>query len=175
MKTNLEIKTPIEDYRRLKKQTEQLARQFKSAGYHKEKQKDIYYNIKNGRLKLRIINGKSGSLIYYNRSSRQTKRVSNYIISTTKEHKELNAIMKKLYGVKVIVDKTREIYVYDNIRIHLDRVKNLGNFLEFEVIFSNLDKAKQQLKYLLKYYKLNENQFIKVSYSDMLLKNIPSK
>lgn len=170
MRTNLEVKTPIENYAGLKKKTKQLGEKFKRISYHREKQKDIYYDIKNGRLKLRIINEKSGSLIYYNRSSRTRKRVSNYIISVTKDFNELHDIMKRFHGVKITVEKTREIFVYDNIRIHLDKVKNLGNFLEFEVIFDNLNKAKQQLKYLIEYYKLNENNFIKESYSDMLLK-----
>ena len=71
----------------------------------------------------------------------------------------------------VTVDKKREIFVYDNVRIHLDKVKGLGNFLEFEIVFSSMAKAKQQMKTLIKYFGLDEKKFIKNSYSDLLMQN----
>lgn len=79
-------------------------------------------------------------------------------------------ILKSLFGVLVTVRKTREIFIVNNIRIHLDSVAGLGKFLEFEVIFSSLKKAEREIEKLIKHFGLDEKQFIKVSYSDLLLK-----
>mgnify|MGYP002624761308 FL=1 len=34
--------------------------------------------------------------------------------------------------VRTTVKKIRELYLYKGVRIHLDRVENLGTYLEFE-------------------------------------------
>ena len=168
MRKNYEIKIPVKDIEGIKK----AARKFLKNKTHKhyiEYQKDIYYIINGGRLKLRIINNKIGNLIYYNRKEHNKKRVSNYIISATKNFKELDEILRKLFDIFIIVDKRREIYTYDNVRIHIDKVKKLGSFLEIEVIYNSLKDAKKTMNDLVNYFSLNENEFIKDSYSDLLI------
>lgn len=172
MKTrkNLEIKIQIEsiaDYRRLARAYSKTA---KKNSHFTETQKDIYYNVKEGRLKLRIINGKKGVLIFYRRSSSAGKRVSNYVLAETAAPTELDSIMKTLHGVKVTVEKKREIFIADNVRIHLDTVKGLGKYLEFEVIFKSIKNARRVLEGLIEHFKLDESAFIKGSYSDLLIK-----
>ena len=39
-------------------------------------------------------------------------------------------------GVRVVVEKRREIFLVQNVRIHLDDVVSLGSFLEFEAVLS---------------------------------------
>ena len=63
----------------------------------------------------------------------------------------------------------QKIFLLENIRIHLDKVNNLGEFLEFEVVFNSFDKAKKQMMFLIDYFELNKRKFIKKSYSDLLL------
>jgi predicted adenylyl cyclase CyaB len=136
-----------------------------------QKQKDIYYNIGDGRLKLRIIDNKTGTLIRYHRNEKSSKRVSKYSLIVSTDFKNLHKTLSETLGEMVTVDKKREIFVYDNVRIHLDKVKGLGNFLEFEIVFSSMAKAKQQMKTLIKYFGLDEKKFIKNSYSDLLMQN----
>ena len=62
------------------------------------------------------------------------------------------------------------MFIADNIRIHIDKVKGLGNFIEFEVIYNSFESAKKIMDDLINYFELVETGFIKGSYSDLLLK-----
>lgn len=170
MPKNYEIKFPVENYNQIKKKALSLRGKFQSQNQYAEAQKDYYYKVKTARLKLRIINNNFGSLIFYDRPEEESKRISEYLLVRTKDHNELKEILDNLFDELVVVQKKREVFIYDNIRIHLDKVKNLGVFLEFEVIFSSLEKAKKQMKDMIEHFGLDENVFIKNSYSDMLLK-----
>ena len=35
-------------------------------------------------------------------------------------------------GIAVVVSKARRLFVFEGVRIHLDRVADLGDFIEFE-------------------------------------------
>lgn len=170
MPKNYEIKFPVENYNQIKKKALSLRGKFQSQNHYSEAQKDYYYKIKTARLKLRIINNNFGSLIFYDRPEEDSKRISEYLLVRTKDHNEMKEILDNLFEELIVVSKKREVFIYDNVRIHLDKVKNLGVFLEFEIIFSSLEKAKKQMKYMIEHFGLDENVFIKNSYSDMLLK-----
>ena len=165
MKKNYEIKCELSD----RKTVELIINSVKGYSHSVEKQTDIYYKADTGRLKLRIINDTEGSLIFYDRGEKTGKRISKYIISKTKDHKELDSILRKQFKVLVIVNKKRDIYIHKNIRVHIDTIKGLGRFLEIEIIYENLSKAKEQMKELISKFQLNENKFIKGSYSDLLI------
>jgi predicted adenylyl cyclase CyaB len=166
---NYEIKTPISNFNEIRSIVKNLSGQFKNKKSTMEYQKDIYFRTLSGRLKLRVINNRFGELIFYNRKESKKLRVSKYIISKTEDYKNLNAILSNFFKVVVIVEKIREIYIFDNIRIHLDKVKNLGEFLEFEIIYNDFNKVKKQMKLLIDYFNLDKHKFINHSYSDLLL------
>lgn len=170
MPKNYEIKFPVENYNQIKKKALSLRGKFQSQNHYSESQKDFYYKIKKARLKLRVINNNFGSMIYYDRPEEESKRISEYLLVRTKDHNELKKTLDNLFEELVTVAKKREIFIYDNIRIHLDKVKNLGAFLEFEIIFSSIEKAKKQMKEMIDHFGLDENKFIKNSYSDLLIK-----
>lgn len=167
MKKNYEIKCRLssDNFKNIKS----LLSKNGSYEYSVEKQTDIYYKVKSGRLKLRIINDKTSNLIFYNRADSKVERVSNYLISSSENFKELDIILSKQFEILVRVVKKREIFIKDNVRIHLDSVKTLGKFLEIEVIYDNLSKAKIQMTKLIEDLNLNKKDFIKVSYSDLLI------
>ena len=51
---------------------------------------------------------------------------------------ELANVLKRIQailGVHRVVEKQREIWLLDNVRIHLDRVAGLGSFVEIEAVF----------------------------------------
>ncbi|MEO8665711.1 MAG: class IV adenylate cyclase [Ignavibacteria bacterium] len=165
MKKNLEIKCKLENYNLTKEKLN-----FLTFSKSVEKQIDTYYNVSKGRLKLRVINDKKGFLIFYQRAEETVKRISKYTITRIINFKELNEILKTLFGINTIIKKKREIYIQKNIRVHLDTVKDLGSFLEIEVIYNDLNSAKKQLDKLILLLGLSENDFIKNSYSDLLIK-----
>lgn len=165
MPKNYEIKCRISSLSGIKKK-------LSSDGKYKysvEKQKDIYYKVRSGRLKLRIINGKNSDLIYYRRKERNRERVSEFVISSTLNFRELDFILTQQFEVLVTVIKKREIFIKDNIRIHLDNVNNLGKFLEIEIMFEEINKAKKLMKELTEFLNLKTKDLIKSSYSDLLI------
>lgn len=164
MKKNYEIKCELDS-----KKSKDIKALLKKFNHTIEKQVDIYFKVKQGRLKLRIINDTESSLIFYDRGEKKGKRISKYTISKTKDFEELDNILRKQFKVLVIVNKLREVFISENIRVHLDKVEGLGKFLEIEIIYTDLAKAKIQMKELISRLKLDENKFIKESYSDLLI------
>lgn len=165
MKKNLEIKYKPGNLIEISYITGLL----KNYSHTTEKQTDIYYKTVRDRLKLRIINETEGSLILYNRAEKKNKRISKYTISKTKDFRELDFILRKQFRVLVTVIKKREIYIRKNIRVHIDTVKGLGKFIEIEIIYDDISKAKDIMNNLVTELNLDENKFIKVSYSDLLI------
>jgi predicted adenylyl cyclase CyaB len=168
MRQNYEIKTAIKDTGSVRKLAVSYFSGKKFLRYT-ERQEDIYYKVNTGRLKLRIINSSHGTLIYYNRSNKTGKRVSDYLLSHIPEPSELSKTLGILFKETVRVKKNREIFRTDEIRVHIDNVSRLGKYLEFEVIFNSFKKAEKAMKGLIEHFKLDEKCFIKGSYSDLLL------
>lgn len=106
------------------------------------RQTDTYYNISRGRLKKResiAIDRAVGSpepveYIFYERPTRVSPKVSEF-------HLYSQAELVERYGqsplpVWLVVEKTRELYMWNNVRIHLDEVIGLGWYFEFEILIS---------------------------------------
>ena len=164
MPTNLELKIRVTSHQSFKKILEQIGAENKGM----LKQKDVYYSIPNGLLKLRIENGNE-SLIFYNRNENNKNRWSDFEVlqfANAKGEKFFN----NLFDVEVIVKKKRELFYYDDTRIHLDSVKYLGNFLELETLVINgkVD-AKKRFEKIIGLLKLNESKQIRKSYRDLLM------
>jgi predicted adenylyl cyclase CyaB len=171
MRKNYELKVILNNYDVAKWKAESYIHRFKDKHHFLEKQKDIYYYKVGGkRLKLRIINGEFGHLVYYDRKDTTNKRVSKYLLSDTGNPFELDKILRKFFKVQLVVNKTREIYTVKNLRIHLDRIQGIGIFMEFEIIYNSLDDAKILMKELMKHFNIKRKDFIKDSYSDLILK-----
>jgi predicted adenylyl cyclase CyaB len=82
----------------------------------------------------------------------------------------VKSILKEYLGVRGVVKKKRELYLYENVRIHLDTVKGLGKFLEFEIVCSNLKElkdARRKMKMLKKVFDVSAKNLISISYIDM--------
>lgn len=133
-------------------------------------QRDIYYNVPRGRLKLRITHQGSAELIYYVRLNKEGSKYSEYIVVPISNIKLIHTLCSKVFGRKVIVDKKRRLYLYKNARIHIDTVKGLGNFLEFEVkVTQGKRQARQILKFLSKQFGIDRSSMVAISYSDLML------
>lgn len=134
---------------------------------------DTYYKVPKGRLKLREMEGKEeGELIYYEREDvAKPKRSFDFILKIPQPH-VFRQILEQIMETKAVVDKIREIYCYENVQVHLDKVKGLGSFIEFECMTSQ--NPEQQKKDCLKLEKLGEQLKISskrlenLSYSDLI-------
>ncbi|MCX6120651.1 MAG: class IV adenylate cyclase [Ignavibacteriales bacterium] len=133
-------------------------------------QRDIYYRVPRGRLKLRIIKDRSAELIFYNRPNKKGSRYSDYVVLPVDDAILTNALCTAAFGQKVIVEKKRRLFLYKNSRIHLDEVRGLGTFIEFEVLVNyGKRQAQKLLDVLSKEFAIKPAAVIGISYSDMLL------
>ena len=138
-------------------------------------QSDFYFNVPSGRLKLREGNIEN-SLIYYDREDRSGAKESNVILYRHSPDKALKDILCKVHGLKVTVIKKRRIYFIDNVKFHFDRVEGLGTFIEAEAIDETGEVGtaalQKQCDHYIRFFTIPPEDFISVSYSDMLLQKI---
>ena len=103
-------------------------------------QRDIYFRVPRGRLKLRTIesdvHGQSSELIAYNRPDGEGERTCNYQIVRVSDSQSqgIESLLAAVLDVRVIVNKRRRLLLSDNLRIHLDEVDGMGSFVEFEAV-----------------------------------------
>ena len=169
MHVNIEIKAKCSDSKKIKDILKNKKAEFKGIDH----QIDTYFKVNSGRLKLR--EGKiENFLIYYNRENQKGPKQSNIILFKTQPGSNLKEILTKAMGVLVIVEKEREIYFINNVKFHIDKVKNLGNFIEIESIdyqgSFGKEKLLDQCKEYIKLFEINEKDLIKESYGDLILK-----
>ena len=104
-------------------------------------QRDTYFNVVEGRLKLRETEEKKPELIFYRRNESSSSGMeSNYSIFPV-EDLSLKEFLSGSLGVKVVVEKKRLLLMLRNARLHLDEVVGLGRFLEFEVVSAEATEA----------------------------------
>ncbi len=130
MPANIEIKAKVEDMAKL----EALAQKISNTPCKALQQEDIFFNAQNGRLKLRIFPDSAGELIYYHRPDATDAKQSYYQIYRSDKPDELKIVLNNALGSKIVVRKTRHLYISGQTRIHLDWVEGLGTFMELEVI-----------------------------------------
>ncbi len=136
-------------------------------------QKDTYFNVPAGRLKLRQGNIEN-SLIFYNRPDQEGPKQSDFSLSRISDGAATEAVLEKALGVKVVVDKYRKIFYINNVKFHLDNVPGLGSFVEIEAgnladASKTIEDLKEQCDFYMKAFEVAESDLIHHSYSDMIL------
>jgi len=137
------------------------------------RQIDVYFNVLEGRLKLREVEGKNNAeLIYYERENIAGPKKSNVFILKIQDPKVFKNLLKRLLKTSAIVKKVREIYRYQGTQIHLDTVEKLGNFVEFErktLAGERATKKNQRiLEKLMEKLGLSPESLEKLSYGDLI-------
>lgn len=135
-------------------------------------QVDTYFHVPEGRLKLR--EGRiENSLIHYRRADQAGPRRSDVWLYRLQPDPALKAVLAAALGVKVVVDKRREIYFVDNVKFHIDRVEGLGSFVEIEAIDEDgtlgRDRLRTQCEDFMAALGIRSDDLVEGSYSDLLL------
>ncbi len=138
-----------------------------------DRQCDTYFRVANGRLKLREGNIEN-NLIYYERTNQQGPKDSFFRLVKVEDAASLKEALTKANGIKVVVQKNREIYYISNVKFHIDEVPGLGSFVEIEagnILAPQLgrDELKAQCDHYLQAFDIRPEDLVAVSYSDMLL------
>ena len=136
-------------------------------------QKDTYFHVSSGRLKLRQGNIEN-NLIFYTRNNQPGPKQSDFHLVKFEDGKALENLLTEALGVKVIVEKKRSIYYINNVKIHLDELDGFGTFVEIEASNINaedktIDDLRKQCEALMAAFDITEGDLIHNSYSDILL------
>src|SRR3989344_9198321 len=118
MLINVEFKARCSDTERIRKILYSLKAEYKG----RDHQVDIYFNVPNGRLKLRKGNIEN-NLIGYEREDYAGAKQSNVHLVRVEPGSNLEQALTTTLGVKAVVDKQRDIYFIGNVKFHLDEVK----------------------------------------------------
>ncbi|HWD17971.1 MAG TPA: class IV adenylate cyclase [Verrucomicrobiae bacterium] len=134
------------------------------------RQVDTYFHVPSGRLKLREFSRTRAELIFYRRAENTSRRWSHYEIYDAPRPAILRQMLAAALGVKAVVQKRRVLYLHRNARVHLDEVKGLGKFLEIEIVEPpTAAQGRVLLQELLREFALPERDFLRESYSDLIL------
>lgn len=134
---------------------------------------DHYFNVPEGRLKLRSGNIEH-SLIFYQRGNQAGPKDSSVALTKIDSQAladSFAATLNQALGTWVKVDKQREIYFIDNVKFHLDEVAGLGAFIEIEAIGDSAAEREallDQCQSYMDYLGVLEEELIENSYSDLL-------
>jgi len=125
---NVEIKARLADLEAARRLVERIA----DGPGEAVDQTDTFFRVPAGRLKLRERSGAGAELIYYRRPDRAGPKESEYETAVP-DPGRLRELLAAALGVAGRVIKRRVVYRAGRTRIHLDRVRDLGDFLELEV------------------------------------------
>jgi len=109
-------------------------------------------------------------LIFYRRPDQAGPKGCDYRLIPVPDPTALKAALTEALGVTVVVRKRRLVYLWKNMRIHLDQVDDLGQFIEFEAVLAedHTDSdGKNLVEQLMKQFGLSSEDLIESSYSDL--------
>ena len=171
-KKNLEIKLRVDSFEKIKE---------KLSSYYSDtlKQKDTYYVVNNGRLKLRQENERAGYFIRYYRDNLLSEKTSKYYTYDVPNVEEFNLIFDTSMQIEVIIEKERTLYLYKNARIHLDKIVGIPNslYVEIEVVIKTEEddeNSHKLMEELLTIMNLKDNEVVALGYREIVL-DIQSK
>jgi predicted adenylyl cyclase CyaB len=133
MPSNIEIKARVRNFDEIRRRVEY----FSDTPVEVIPQEDTFFNTPQGRLKLRVLSGDRGQLIYYTRLNQEGPKRSDYQIFHTSDPSNLKRVLELAYGIRGVVRKTRYLYLVGQTRVHLDDVESLGQFMELEVVMQD--------------------------------------
>lgn len=162
---NIELKARCPDPER----SRGIARSLAAAPRGIIQQTDTYFRVPAGRLKLREMD--RAELIFYRRSDESGVRESDYDVVPVADPAALKRTLDRALGVWRVVSKRRELWMLDNVRIHLDQVDGLGSFIEFEAVIDDAhseEECRRAVARLSAAFGIREEDRIGRSYSDLM-------
>ena len=105
MPRNVEIKASVPDLEAVKTKAAQLS---DSQGLE-ICQKDTFFAVAQGRLKLRHLVGQDAQLIFYSRNDQEGPKLSDYHIATSNVPDDLSTVLGKAIGIRGEVPNSKHI------------------------------------------------------------------
>lgn len=146
------------------------------------RQTDTYFRIPDGKLKKRETLGQPTEWIFYSRPGQSRAKLSTFTIYP--EHMARERFGSTDLPVWLIVKKSRDLWTWNGVRIHLDSVEGLGHqrdeqgrptpghFIEFEALVCPeraQAKAHEQVEFLRASFAPAMGEAIAAGYADLLM------
>lgn len=163
---NIEIKTAVPDLERVESRLTAMNAEYQWT----HRQRDTFFNVPTGYLKLRVVEGEPGELISYVREPGIHPRPSDYEVVRIDRAGALESALSRSLGVRGVVEKTRRLFIWRHTRIHLDEVKDLGRFLELEAVAGEIDleEARREADLVIEALGLSPTNFLDRPYLELL-------
>lgn len=167
MPQNVEVKVRVSDLATVRARLPALGARHS----HDEEQVDRYFLLDGARrMKLRVRRPGGAELIEYDRSEATGVRTSTYEIRPVRD--QAAGLCQVPHGEPIaVVRKRRELWMLENVRIHLDTVEMLGTFLELEAVVSlRHDEAacRRQVDEILSHLGIAGASAVRASYGELV-------
>lgn len=163
---NIEIKTSLPN----PEATLNLIRQLGAKPTWVHQQRDVFFNVPAGYLKLRCVEGRPAELIAYQREAGTKPRPSDYDIARCEDGVALETALTRSLGIRGIVEKKRQLFLWQHTRIHVDQVRDLGTFLELETVVKGISiaEARAETDHVIAALALDSDLFLDRPYLELL-------
>lgn len=167
MSRNIEIKARVADLSVVRARAASLS----SGAPQLIQQRDTFFDVARGRLKVRAFADGSGELIAYERANQRGPKESTYTRAECRDAAALCEALARVLPVRGVVVKRREVFFAGRTRIHLDAVENLGSFIELEVVLGegeSPEAGQQEAHVLLESLTIPKTDLVPDAYIDLL-------
>ena len=133
-------------------------------------QRDTFFRVANGKLKLREEDDRA-VLIFYRRGNSRQLMLSEYEIAPIADPVTTRQMLDAALGTLSVVEKVRTLLIRDNVRLHLDRVASLGEFGELEAVIpagDDPERSRGAVDETLAALAIAPADLIDISYFEML-------
>lgn len=134
-------------------------------------QRDTFFAVPHGRLKLRRIEGSYAELISYDRPDTAGPSESIYTRCPVSDPDVLGSILESSLGIAGEVVKRRTLYWIGQTRVHIDDVDGLGSFLELEVVLDDdqaVSDGEATARDLMDQFGITPDELVACAYVDLL-------
>lgn len=128
------------------KTIETKAREFEAEFLHERREQDTHFEYPDGLLLLREFEHQPAELITYQRGAHESFRLTEVELAAVQDAREVNAMLRGRFGVRVEIEKTRKVFLWRATRIHLDQVNRLGMFVELVTEVNLGDEARAAIE-----------------------------
>jgi adenylate cyclase, class 2 len=134
-------------------------------------QRDTYFVVPRGGLKLREQQPGQAHLIHFDRADLPEERESRYRIAPVEDGEALLLALEAALGTRGTVEKSRHLFLRQSVRIHLDEVIGLGSFIELEAVApadSDLSHERRLVAELREVFGITDDRLCATGYAAQL-------
>lgn len=164
---NIEIKCPLPERARVERRLREMGAEPRWT----RRQRDTFFAVPEGWLKLREAEGVLPELIAYRRSTdTDGPRPSDYVRARLEDAELWKELLAVVLPRETVVEKERTLWRAGRTRVHLDRVRGLGEFLELETAADEVGEreARRECDELIAALELDRASFLAVPYRALL-------